>query len=112
MTLLDPSLKAPALPPPRPTSAAEVKAAPKPTEAEPKPLELPTVEAVQAAFKALSSSKSLEISSFHDEGTGRYVVRVADRDSGRILIQTPPDDLLRFLASAPSLDPPPTLIDA
>ena len=70
-----------------------------------------TLEAAEAAFKALVSSTSLEISSFHDDATGRYVVRVADRLSGRVLIQTPPDDLLRFLASAPSFDPPPTLID-
>ncbi|MFW5681301.1 MAG: flagellar protein FlaG, partial [Pseudomonadota bacterium] len=107
-------VKPPALPPPRTPSAAGVPVAP---EAEPKTPAMErvapsTLEAAQAAFKALATSQSLEITSFHDEGTGRYVVRVADRDSGRVLIQTPPDDLLRFLASAPSLDPPPTLIDA
>ena len=68
--------------------------------------------AAEAVAKAFAGSKDLEVSSFHDEGTGRYVTRVADRWSGRVLLQTPPDQLLRFLASGPELDPPPTMIDA
>ncbi|MEO1090537.1 MAG: hypothetical protein AAFX81_07890 [Pseudomonadota bacterium] len=68
--------------------------------------------AAEAVAKALSSSKNLEVTSFHDEATGRFVTRVADRWSGRVLVQTPPNDLLRFLATAPTFDPPPTLIDA
>lgn len=114
MTSFDASLKLPALPPPRPPSAAAVPVAPAPlpeSTAPTKPAP-PTFEAAEAAFKALSSSKSLEVTSFHDDATGRFVVRVADRLSGRVLIQMPPDDLLRFLASAPSLDALPTLIDA
>ncbi len=113
MPMLDAASHAPALPPPRPAGAAPPAAAapPIPAPAKPEP-EPPSMDALMAALKALTSAKSLEVSSFHDDATGRYVVRVADRDSGRVLIQTPPDDLLRFLASAPSLDPPPTLIDA
>ena len=111
MTVLDPAGSLPASSSPR-TIGAPAPArpeAPKPAAVDAAPESL---EAAQAAFKALTSSKSLEISAFHDDATGRYVVRVADRLSGRVLIQTPPDELLRFLASAPSLDPPPTLIDA
>ncbi len=70
------------------------------------------IKAAEAVAKAFAGSKDLEVSSFHDEGTGRYVTRVADRWSGRVLLQTPPDELLRFLASGPKLDPPPTMIDA
>jgi hypothetical protein len=118
MTSFDAALKPSAPLPPRSSSAAGVPVTPR---AEPLPVEPridakkvapPSVEAAEAAFKAITSSKHLEVSSFHDEATGRYVVRVADNASGRVLIQTPPDELLRFLASAPSLDPPPTLIDA
>lgn len=68
--------------------------------------------AAEAVAKALVSSTHLDVSSFHDESTGRYVTRVADRWSGRVLLQTPPEDLLRFLASAPERAAPPTVIDA
>ncbi len=111
MTVLDPTSTLPALPPPR-QAANAIPARPEPSKPAVVEAAPETLEAAQAAFKALTSSQSLEISAFHDDATGRYVVRVADRLSGRVLIQTPPDDLLRFLASAPSLDPPPTLIDA
>lgn len=70
------------------------------------------IKAAEAVAKALSGSDHLDVRSFHDEGTGRFVTRVADKWSGRVLIQTPPDDLLRFLASAPEGGPPPTVIDA
>ncbi|MFP4359244.1 MAG: hypothetical protein ACLFTG_00980 [Alphaproteobacteria bacterium] len=69
-------------------------------------------KAAEAVAKALSGSDHLDVRSFHDEGTGRFVTRVADKWSGRVLIQTPPEDLLRFLASAPAGGPPPTVIDA
>ena len=70
------------------------------------------IAAAEAVAKALAGSDNLDVRSFHDEGSGRFVTRVADKWSGRVLIQTPPDDLLRFLASAPEGGPPPTVIDA
>ena len=42
----------------------------------------------------------MEVTSFQDEGTGRVVYRVADRKSGEVLHQSPPDALLRFYASS------------
>lgn len=69
------------------------------------------IEAAKAVAKAVAGSNNLEVSSFHDEATGRLVVRVADRWSGRVLIQIPPEDLLRFFASAPEIRQPPTIID-
>ena len=41
-----------------------------------------------------------EVTTRVDEPTGRTVVRIADRASGQVLTQTPPEDLLRFYAAA------------
>jgi hypothetical protein len=70
------------------------------------------LKAAEAVAKALAGSDHLDVASFHDEDTGRFVTRVADKWSGRVLLQTPPEDLLRFLASTPEGGPPPTVIDA
>jgi hypothetical protein len=56
--------------------------------------------ASRAAVRAMFPGREVEISSFHDEGAGRVVYRVADRSSGEVLLQSPPDALLRFFASA------------
>jgi hypothetical protein len=69
-------------------------------------------KAAEAVAKALAGSDHLDVASFHDEATGRYVTRVTDKWSGRVLLQTPPEDLLRFLASAPENGPTRTVIDA
>ena len=66
----------------------------------------------EAVAKAFSGSNNLRVDSFHDEATGRFVTRVSDRWSGRVLVQTPPDELLRFLASGAELEPETTRIDA
>ena len=70
------------------------------------------LRAAEAVAKALAGSDNLDVASFHDDATGRFVTRVSDKWSGRVLLQTPPDDLLRFLASAPEGRAPPTVIDA
>ena len=70
------------------------------------------LKAAEAVAKALSGSDHLDVASFRDDATGRFVTRVTDKWSGRVLLQTPPEDLLRFLASAPEGGPPPTVIDA
>jgi hypothetical protein len=56
--------------------------------------------ASRAALRAMFTDREVEISSFRDEGAGRVVYRVADRASGEVLLQSPPDALLRFFASA------------
>ena len=56
--------------------------------------------ASRAAARALFKDRDVEVTSFQDEGTGRIVYRVADRASGQVLHQSPPDALLRFFASA------------
>ena len=44
--------------------------------------------------------RDIEVTTRIDEPTGRTVVRIADRASGQVLTQTPPEDLLRFYAAA------------
>jgi hypothetical protein len=56
--------------------------------------------ASRAAARAMFERRDVEVTSFFDEGTGRTVYRVADRASGEVLLQSPPDALLRFFASA------------
>lgn len=56
--------------------------------------------ASRAAARALFQDRDVEVTSFQDEGTGRVVYRVADRKSGEVLHQSPPDALLRFYASS------------
>ncbi len=55
--------------------------------------------AVRAAG-ALYGDREVEVSSFHDERTGRMVHRIADPYSGQVLMQSPSDELLRFYASS------------
>ncbi len=40
--------------------------------------------------------RDVDVSTFFDEASGRYVHRVADRLSGEVLTQQPTEDLLRF----------------
>jgi hypothetical protein len=68
--------------------------------------------AADAVARALARRDHLDVRSFHDDTTGRFVTRVSDRWSGRVLLQTPPDEILRFLASAREDGVPPTVIDA
>jgi uncharacterized FlaG/YvyC family protein len=44
--------------------------------------------------------RDVSVESFYDEGSGRAVYRVADRVTGEVLVETPPEELLRFFASA------------
>ena len=45
------------------------------------------------------AEREVEVTSFHDRASGRMVCTVADRRSGEVLMQSPPDALLRFFAS-------------
>ena len=45
------------------------------------------------------AEREVEVTSFHDRASGRIVCTVADRRSGEVLMQTPPEALLRFFAS-------------
>ena len=55
--------------------------------------------AVQTAARELFKGHDVEISSFRDDQSGRFVYRVADSRSGQVLAQQPPEELLRFYAS-------------
>ena len=55
--------------------------------------------ATQAAARAVFAEREVEVTSFHDSASGRIVCTVADRRSGEVLMQSPPDALLRFFAS-------------
>jgi uncharacterized FlaG/YvyC family protein len=54
---------------------------------------------VEQAARDLFPGREVAVQSFFDEDSGRYVHRIADNDSGELLLQTPPDELLRFFAS-------------
>lgn len=69
--------------------------------------------AVSHAASALYGDREVDVASFHDESTGRMVHRITDRHSGRVLMQSPSEDLLRFYASTrASADRPLLAIDA
>lgn len=57
-------------------------------------------ERVRRAATALYGDRDVRIETVHDEATGRTVVRVRDRVSGDLVVQTPPEELLRFWAAA------------
>ncbi|MFL5332888.1 MAG: hypothetical protein ACJ8H8_06850 [Geminicoccaceae bacterium] len=56
--------------------------------------------AIREAARAMFPDREVDVTSFRDEGSNRIVCRVADRQTGRVLVQSPPDALLRFYASA------------
>ena len=53
----------------------------------------------EEAAKQLFPGREVAVESFYDKNSGRYVHRIADSESGELLLQTPPDELLRFFAS-------------
>jgi uncharacterized FlaG/YvyC family protein len=54
---------------------------------------------VEQAARDLFPGREVAVQSFYDKESGRYVHRIADGESGELLLQTPPDELLRFFAS-------------
>jgi uncharacterized FlaG/YvyC family protein len=54
---------------------------------------------VDQAARDLFPGREVAVESFYDKASGRYVHRIADSESGELLLQTPPDELLRFFAS-------------
>ena len=56
-------------------------------------------EVAEKAARSMFPDRDVRVESFHDEQTGRFVYRVADKDSGQVIHQSPPDQLLRFFAS-------------
>ncbi len=68
--------------------------------------------AAKLAASALYADRDVEVSSFHDEATGRMVHRIADQRSGQVLMQTPSEELLRFYASSRGAASPLLAIDA
>lgn len=54
---------------------------------------------VEQAARELFPGREVAVQSFYDKDSGRFVHRIADGDSGELLLQTPPDELLRFFAS-------------
>lgn len=109
ISLAIPLLPAPATPAREPARLMP-PAAVAPGASEPATVERPRADSVPAvaslaraaedAARQLFTGRAVEISSFLDERSGRYVTRVADRETGRVIAQTPPEELLRFFASA------------
>ena len=52
-------------------------------------------ELAQEHFK----EREIDVRSFYDEASDRVVLRVTDRTTDELLVQSPADDLLRFFAS-------------
>lgn len=55
---------------------------------------------LRRAATALYGDREVQVETVHDDSTGRTVVRVRDRVSGEVVAQTPPEELLRFWATA------------
>lgn len=60
----------------------------------------PLRDAAEAAIARLFAARTVAVTSFHDESTGRMVYRVSDAHSGEVLLQEPAEALLRLYASA------------
>jgi hypothetical protein len=43
--------------------------------------------------------REVAVDSYYDEAAGRAVYRVADRRTGEVLVEAPPEELLRFFAA-------------
>ncbi|MEZ5823443.1 MAG: flagellar protein FlaG [Geminicoccaceae bacterium] len=57
-------------------------------------------QAAEKAARKMFPGREIQVESYRDEQSGRFVYRVADKQSGRVIHQSPPDELLRFFASA------------
>jgi FlaG protein len=57
-------------------------------------------QAVARVVEAYAPDRDVSVDSRYDRATGRAVVRVADRRTGEVLFESPPEELLRFFASA------------
>lgn len=57
-------------------------------------------QAAETAARTMFPGREIEVESYRDEKSGRFVYRVADKQSGHVIHQSPPDELLRFFASA------------
>ena len=87
---------------PRPPAASGGGAVAQPLDAMSRCAVAPTQtvdRAAHAAGRALFPEREVEVTSFHDSASGRIVCTVADRRSGEVLMQSPPDALLRFFAN-------------
>ena len=106
------------LPPMMPSSgpASPVRPEPRPTLTESRPVLQQAVQPVvgnpagervggkleqivEQAARELFPGREVAVQSFYDKDSGRFVHRIADGESGELLLQTPPDELLRFFAS-------------
>lgn len=57
-------------------------------------------DVVERAAAEMFSGQLVEVDSFYDEQAARMVYRVADKFTGEVLIETPPEELLRFYATS------------
>jgi hypothetical protein len=57
-------------------------------------------QAVARVVEAHARDRDVSVDNRYDQATGRAVVRVADRRTGEVLFESPPEELLRFFASA------------
>ena len=55
--------------------------------------------AAEQAARQIYTERDVQVSNYYDEATGRQIYRVADKRSGEILSQSPPEELLRLYAS-------------
>ena len=56
-------------------------------------------KAVEEAASTMFPGRDIQVQSHKDESSGRFVFRVADKQSGRVIHESPPEALLRFFAS-------------
>lgn len=66
----------------------------------------------QRAADLMFEGREVEVRGFQDDSSGRFVYRISDKSSGQVLVQTPPDALLRFFASYEGEAKPLVSVDA
>ena len=86
-------------PQPAATAAPATLADPAGTPA-PKAADVNLLDTVRRAASQMFPDRGLSVSTFHDDASGRMVIRVADERSGELIAQMPPEDLLRFYAAS------------
>jgi hypothetical protein len=90
-------------------ASARAAAASPPASPDAVPPDRAAEAAVEVAARSHHAGRDVEVKGFRDAASGHYVLRVADRRTGLVLHQSPPDALLRFFAAARQQDAGPLL---
>ena len=110
---LRPPASTPGQEPPRLQTSADTPSVARPAADPVATTDLPQAvqQAAARAVRDLYREREVAVQSYRDEGTGRLVYRVTDQRTGELLVQSPPDELLRFWAASQAGDGGTPLLD-